>query len=191
MQKDNIEENILGVNSPLPGEENKEVTESKYFQWIKGDDTGRVVTIKDIDEQWINFNEGGRLAKDLKDEFIKSLEEDIAKEFIKTETPKITLTPPKNIQKITGDVSIPKKEISPIRVLFNKQKKNNKVKLLLEFPVNIPVKGVYELMSTSFDPTEVNEELHDFISDQLSEDEITDCLFDSIKSLIDSKYKAE
>ena len=95
------------------------------------------------------------------------------------------------VEKTTVDVSIPTKEISPIRVLFNKQKKNNKVKLILEFPVNIPVKGVYELMSTSFDKDEVNEQLQSFILDQLPEDEITDCLFDSIKSLIESKYKAE
>ena len=95
------------------------------------------------------------------------------------------------VEKTTVDVSIPKKEISPIRVLFNKQKKNNKVKLILEFPVNIPVKGVYELMSTSFDKDEVNEQLQSFILDQLPEDEITDCLFDSIKSLIESKYKGE
>ena len=81
--------------------------------------------------------------------------------------------------------------ISPIRILFNKQKKNNKVKLLLEFPVNIPTKAIYELMSTSFDSTEVNEQLYSFILDQLSEDEIKECLTDSIKSLIESKYKGE
>ena len=46
-------------------------------------------------------------------------------------------------------------------------------------------------MSTSFDKKEVDEQLHDFIVDQLDEDEITDYLFDSIKSLIESKYKAE
>ena len=80
---------------------------------------------------------------------------------------------------------------SPIRVLFNKQKKNNKVKLLLEFPVNIPTKGVYELMSTSFDKEEVNEQLQSFILDQLSEDEILDCLHNSVQSLIESKYKGE
>ena len=62
---------------------------------------------------------------------------------------------------------------------------------ILEFPINIPTKGVYELMSTSFDKKEVDEQLHDFIVDQLDEDEITDYLFDSIKSLIESKYKAE
>ena len=96
MQKDNIEETSV------------EAQESKYFQWIKGDDMGRVVTIKDIDDQWINFNEGGRLAKDLRNEFIKSLEEDIAKEFVKTETPKFTPTPPNIPQNITEDVNISK-----------------------------------------------------------------------------------
>ena len=178
MQKDNIE--------LIPEDE---VTESKYFQWIKGDDIGRVVTIKDIDDQWINFNEGGRLAKDLKDEFIKSLEEDIAKEFVKTENPKPVLGPPKVSE--NTNTSVLDNNPPPIRVLFNKQKKNNKVKLILEFPVNIPTKGVYELMSTSFDKKEVNEQLQSFILDQLSEDEILDCLHNSVQSLIESKYKGE
>ena len=46
-------------------------------------------------------------------------------------------------------------------------------------------------MSTSFDSEEVNEELQSFILDQLSKDEISDCLFNSIISLIQSKYKGE
>ena len=180
MQKDNIKE--------TPQEE---VPELKYYQWIKGEKSGDVVTIKNIDDKWINFNEGGRLSKDLQNEFLQQLDNDIAGEFVKPQTsgidPLNISAPNENLQ----EVVIPKKEISPIRVLFNKQKKNNKVKLLLEFPVNIPSKDLYKLMSTSFDKEEVNEELHDFISDQLSQDEITDCLFDSIKSLIESKYKGE
>ena len=47
----------------------EEVQETVYYQWIKGDNSGSVVTIKDVDDKWINFNEGGRLAKDLQDEF--------------------------------------------------------------------------------------------------------------------------
>ena len=81
--------------------------------------------------------------------------------------------------------------ISPIRILFDKQKKNSKIKLTLEFPINIPPKGMYELMSTSFDKDEVNEQLKSFILDQLSEDEILDCLHNSVQSLIESKYKGE
>ena len=160
----------------------EEVTTVTHYQWIKGDNSGGIVTIKDTDDQWINFNEGGKLAKDLKDEFLQVLDADIANEFIKPQP--IAIIPP-TIEKVKPPID------SPIRVLFNKQKKNNKVKLLLEFPINIPTKGVYELMSTSFDKEEVDEKLHDFIVDQLDGDEITDCLFNSIKSLIESKYKGE
>ena len=76
MQKDNIEE--------TPQEESQEL---KHWQWIKGDDTGNVVTIKNEDDKWINFNNGTRLAKDLKAEFIQPLEADIAGELLKTQTP--------------------------------------------------------------------------------------------------------
>ena len=132
----------------------------------------------------------------MRSEFIQELDADIAGEFINTPNSTVdplnqSATPVDPITK--SDPIIPALDTtpSPIRVLFDKQKKNNKVKLLLEFPVNIPTKGVYELMSTSFDKEEVNEQLQSFILDQLSEDEILDCLHNSVQSLIESKYKGE
>ena len=166
MQKNNTEETSAGV---------------KHWQWIKGDDSGLVVTIKEEGPKWITFENGSRLATELKSEFIQELDADIAGEFVNSQISNIdplnVSAPPQTVMETAEDVKIPTKQISPIRVLFNKQKKNNKVKLLLEFPINIPTKGVYELMSTSFDKKEVDEQLHDFIADQLDEDEITDCLF--------------
>ena len=50
---------------------------------------------------------------------------------------------------------------------------------------------MYEIMSTSFDIDEVNNELKDFILDQLSTTDISDCLNQSVESLIESKYKGE
>ena len=61
-----------------------EVIEKTYYQWIKGDDSGLVITIKEEDDQWIYFNEGGRLSKDLKSEYIQELDSDIAGEFVET-----------------------------------------------------------------------------------------------------------
>jgi hypothetical protein len=172
-----------------------EMSKPEYWQWIKGDLIGDVVTFKDTDDSYINFNEGGRIAIALRDEFLQSLDPDIAGEFIKpiltndplnssiksvqNGTPKTQIEPPPSVVK------------SPIRILFDKQKKNNKIKLILEFPVNIPQPEMYELMSTSFDIDEVNSELTDFILDQLSTTDITECLNQSIKSLIESKYKSE
>ena len=165
------------------------VEELQYWQWIKGENSGNVVTIKNTDDRWINFHQGGRLAIDLKDEFIQLLDGDLANEFIKTEKPKVF--PNTNIQKITGDIAIPTTESNPIRILLDKQKRNNKVKLLLEFPVNIPSKDIYELMKDSFGNNEVKKELESFVLDQLSEKEISDCLHNSVQSLIESKYKGE
>ena len=175
----------------------EEVKPLVHWQWIKGDDSGNVVTFKNEGPKWITFNGGGRIATELRDEFLQQLDPDIAGEFIKATPSNIdplnTGGASISTQEITGDIIIPTQNTtpSPIRVLFDKQKKNNKVKLLLEFPVNIPTKGVYEIMSTSFDKKEVNEQLQSFILDQLSKDEILDCLHNSVQSLIESKYKGE
>jgi len=167
-----------------------EVSKPEYWQWIKGDLIGEVVTIKDIDDSYINFNEGGRIAIGVKDEFLKSLDPDLAGEFVKT----TTINDPLGISKTNSPTKLPEpiaKIKSPIRVLFDKQKRNNKVKLILEFPVNIPPIGMYGLMNTSFDAGEVKDELKDFILDQLSKNNINDCLNQSVESLIESKYKGE
>ena len=177
-------------------EENiKDLTEdvaiTKHWQWIKGDLSGDIVTFKDEGPLWITFNEGGRIATDLRDEFLQQLDPDIAGEFVKPNT--IGIDPLNTSIKPTvnasSNVEIPAKQASPIRVLFNKQKKNDKVKLTLQFPVNIPPNGIFNLMSSSFDADEVRDELQSFILDQLSEDEILDCLHSSVQSLIESKYK--
>jgi|TARA_B100000780_G_C20836109_1_gene332273 hypothetical protein len=180
MQTENIEE--------TPKEEVKEL---KHWQWIKGENSGDVVTFNNEGPIWITFNEGGRIATDLRDEFLQQLDPDIAGEFVKSNTSVIdplnqSAVPVQPVQTV-----IVEKPISPIRVLFDKQKKNNKIKLTLQFPINIPSKGMYELMSSSFDSDEVKNELKDFIAEQLSKDEIIECLNNSIESLIESKYKEE
>ncbi len=69
----------------------EEVQELKYYQWIKGDQSGSVVSIKEEDPDWITFNEGGRLSTELRSEFIQELDADIAGEFINT--PNSTVDP--------------------------------------------------------------------------------------------------
>ncbi len=167
-----------------------EIIESKYWQWIKGDLIGDVVTFKDTDDQWINFNEGGRIAVGLRDEFLINLDVDIAGELAPNRPTGIDpLGISNKSNKVPPKITVATK--TPIRILFDKQKKNNKIKLILEFPVNIPQYDMHELMTTSFGEDEVNTELTDFILDQLSTTDITECLNQSIKSLIESKYKSE
>ena len=169
-----------------------EITKPIYWQWIKGEESGNIITFKDEGAEWITFNEGGRIATELRDEFLQQLDSDIAGEFVSSTND----TDPLNtrgaiIPSNTQPIEILEKVKSPIRILFDKQKKNNKIKLKLDFPVNIPKKQIYELISTSFDEDEVNKELHLFILDQLSSDDIAKSVEDSIKSLIEGILKSE
>ena len=162
-----------------------ESIEQERLQWIKGDKFGSVETIKGTEGEWTTFEGGGRIATNLLSEFLEPLNG----EPLDFNPPTPALTKEAEVYK---EKLPPKKETSsPIRTLFDKQKKNDKVKLNLTFPIEVPKKAIYEIISSSFDSEEVNDELESFIKNQISEDLILDSLFDSIKELIKSRYKID
>tara|TARA_R100001163_G_scaffold62133_1_gene52647 strand:- start:7 stop:516 length:510 start_codon:yes stop_codon:yes gene_type:complete len=167
----------MSKNKTKP-EVTKEVEEIVYWQWIKGEKSGRVVSIKDIDDKWINFNEGGRLAKDLKDEFLQVLDKDLTQDL----APKPVIPQP-------TQANIPTEKTSPIRLLLDKQKKLDKIPLGLSFKVNAPKQDIMLVLENSFDLNELNQEVEKFIEDQLDTKEIIKTLKDSIKILIQERYK--
>ena len=163
-----------------------ENTEEKKLQWIKGDKFGTVEIVKSVDGEWTLFNSGRRIATNLISEFL----EPVSNEPLDFSQPTPVLE--KNKHHINkGIVAQQKETTSPIRILFDKQKKNDKVKLNLTFPIEVPKKAIYEIISSSFDYEEVNSELESFIKNQISEDLILDSLFDSIKELIKTRYKID
>ena len=159
--------------------------EQEKLQWIKGEKFGTVETVKGIDNEWTLFVGGGRIATNLISEFLEPVH-GAPLDFNPT-VPALTQPPTAHKEKI-----LPQPEVaSPIRTLFDKQKKNDKVKLNLTFPIEVPKKAIYEIISSSFDADEVNNELESFIKNQVSEDLILDSLFDSIKELIKTRYKID
>lgn len=154
--------------------------EQKQLQWIKGDKMGAVEVVKGDEGEWTLFEGGGRIATSLISEFLQ----DIVGEPLDFSTPTIQSPIKQAAIKSTNS-------LSPIRTLFDKQKKNDKVKLNLTFPIEVPGKDIYEIISSSFDETEVSTELEKFIKDQISEDLILDSLFESIKQLISTRYKID
>jgi len=163
-----------------------ESIEEVKLQWIKGDKFGNVEIVKGVENEWTLFNSGGRIATNLIPEFLEPVYGE-ALDFNNASSPA-----PKDVTEVYKEKLPPQKATeSPIRTLFNKQKKNDKVKLNLAFPIELPKKDIYEIISSSFDSEEVNDELVSFISDQVSEDLILDSLLDSIKELIKTRYKID
>lgn len=162
-----------------------ENTEEVNLQWIKGDKFGSVETVESTEGEWTIFKNGGRIATNLLSEFL----EPIDGEPLDFDPPTPALTKAAEVYK---EKLPPQKAVeSPIRTLFDKQKRNDKVKLNLEFPIEVPKKAIYEIIGSSFDSEEVNNELESFIKNQISEDLILDSLIDSIKELIKTRYKID
>ena len=159
-----------------------ENTEEVNLQWIKGDKFGSVETVESTEGEWTIFKNGGRIATSLLSEFLEPIDGEPLD--FSPPTPALIKAAEVYKEKVTPQKAI----TSPIRTLFDKQKKNYKVKLNLSFPIDVPKKAIYEIISSSFDSEEVNDELEVFIKNQISEDLILDSLFDSIKELIKTRY---
>lgn len=161
--------------------------EQERFQWIKGDKIGTVETVKGIDGEWTTFESGRRINTGLIPEFLMVVNGEPL-DFSEPPPPKPAL---QKAAKTHKEKVVSQPTASPIRTLFDKQKKNDKIKLNLSFPIEVPKEGIYEIISSSFDADEVNTELESFIKDQISESLIKDSLIQSITELISSRYKID
>lgn len=162
-----------------------ENTEQEKLQWIKGEKIGTVEIVKGTEGEWTTFESGGRISTNLISEFFEPVNGDPLD--FNPPTPALQKAAETYKEKVTN----PLPQSSPIRTLFDKQKKNDKIKLSLSFPIEVPKKGIYEIISSSFDLDEVNDELESFIIDQISDSFVKDSLLQSIKELISSRYNID
>ena len=170
----------------------EEIKVAQRYQWIKSEKTGSVVEVEKEDGEWTCFTGGSRIHTSLITEFLLPLEGDALpltgdlQTIAQSDTlgHKVIDTPAVDItNKVKDDL------ISPIAILFNKQKKNVKHKLKIELPIEIPKPDIYTIISGSFDNEEVKDELEKFILGQLDKDKIQDLIHNSIDILIREHYK--
>lgn len=161
--------------------ENK-IEEPKNLQWIKGDKIGNVETVEKVDGEFTVFKGGGKIFTNVLEEFLQPIDDNLAGELIKTQTPQAT---------VQTSTPAPKSKVekSALRILLDKQKRLDKVPMGISFSINIPKKKIIEVLESTFDPEELHIELENFIEDQLDAEIILNTVKDSIKILIQEKYK--
>ena len=164
-------------------------TQEIILQWTKGDKIGNVEKISTQDSEWTVFQSGSRIATGLINEFMIPLEgEPLDLNPLEILEPTGSNRPgphPTGIQ-ISPE---PVKE-NPIKTLFGKQKKTDKVDLKLTFSISVPAKDIFDIISMTFDEDEVVAELDSFISAQINPEILKDTLRTSIKELIKTRYKS-
>ena len=151
------------------------------YQWIKGDDVGKVEEFKSLTnfngQDSISFSSGGRIASNLLDEFMVKVEKGFYEPaFEKSNT--------NNVQQrqITGKPEIhPIREIeTPIAGLLKKQKENW-VDVDLNLTINLPQKSLWDVIISSFDNAE--EEILDYVTKDLDIEVVRESLRKSIKDI--------
>jgi len=155
------------------------IEEPLKLQWIKGEKFGDVEIVDKEDGEFTLFQGGGKIFTNLIPEF---LTENIDAEMNVLEASSKTNNTKKD--PIKKEV-----ETSPLRILLDKQKKLDKVPMGISFSINIPKKKVIEVLESTFDPQELHEELEKFIEDQLDMETVVSTIKDSVKILIQEKYK--
>ena len=160
-----------------------ETVDSIKYQWIKGDKIGTVEILDKEDGEWSIFKSGGRINTSLIPEFMLLVD---GEELNFTPPTPAPVNAPKEYKKPAKSQS--KSAVSPIRTLLDKQKKLDKHNIQISIPIDLLSLDIYSLLSTSFDEEEVNQELQQFIEDQIQSDKIIGMVQESIQSLIKERY---
>jgi len=152
------------------------------YQWIKGDKIGTVEILDKQEGEWSVFKSGGRINTSLIQEFM--LEVDGEELDFDPPTPALANAADKYKKRAKSQP----KAASPIRTLLDKQKKLDKHNIQISIPIDLLSLDMYSLLSTSFDEEEVNQELQQFIEDQIQSDKVIGMVQESIQSLIKERY---
>lgn len=171
--------------------------ENRYYQWIKGDFTGRVETVKDhIDENGLNFvvfESGKRINESLLLEYLMEVPEYQAKvaEEAALESNEIDFPPPTpHLQHAAQQYSTKKEpSISPILQLLQTQKAEDEESLEISLNVKVPKKDFVKVLRASFGE-EVDKDLYEYITSQLDASFIAEALETETKKFISKHYES-
>jgi hypothetical protein len=166
--------------------------EQQKLQWIKGDKVGTVEEVLSQDHEWTKFKSGSRISTALINEFMLLVEG----EPLELNQTMSTLGMQTVNQQQTVITKAEKSEekvvdkANPIKLLFDKQKKTDDIQLNINFSINVPTTDIFNILSITFEETEVIEELTQFILKQIDNDLIKSRLDETVKELILTRYKS-
>lgn len=163
--------------------------ENKYYQWVKGDYTGRIETVESyLDENSLNFivfESGKRINADLLLEYLIEVPEHQAKiaeeSAIIDELP--TMAAPNPAIQPTKPISQ-----SPVMQLLLNQKNESRNSIEVSLEIKIPRKEMVDVLKGSFGD-EIEEDLYQYIHNQLDYSVIQETVQEKIKKFIQEYYE--
>ena len=165
------------------------------YQWIKGDDFGKVVTVAENqkDGKWLYFEDGTRINPSLVQEYLMQVENE--REVLKVTEPTTpaVAAPRDNVQVETTSTqsqvdAIPSKEPTVMGKMIMKMSKKNVVNVPLQINVNIPTPALYAMLSEGMEEEDLNEEIMEVALQQIEINNLTEYLKENISTFLSEYY---
>lgn len=189
--------NLLYKNKQIMS--NDTLEEIKQYQWVKGDNFGKVVEVDKEDDQFLYFTDGSQIFKNVVKEFLEEVKDgnlpfpggdEIAakiEESVETviEAPKATIQV--SSPKTTSNLS---KVDNPLKQLVSKLSKKNVESFSTTFGLNIPSKDIFSMLNETFedDSSELIDVITQSAIDQIEINKLQEFLKEEVTNYIKNYY---
>ena len=165
------------------------------YQWIKGDNFGKVVTVAEDqkDGKWLYFEDGSRIAPEFVHEYLMKVAND--REILKVAETEVPETGPVQDQTptIATNTSAPAESVSTpeptiMGKMIMKMSKKNVVNVPLQINLNIPTPEIYAMLSGGMEEEDLNEEIMEVALQQIEINNLTEYLKENISTFLSEYY---
>jgi len=168
------------------------------YQWIKGENFGKVVEVESSDSKFIHFTDGSKIFKKVSSEFLEKIIDgniplpgaEKAAKLINGEmsqqnqnisvTPDGPLESTQNIQE--------KAEPTIMGKMIMKMSKKNVVNVPIQINLNIPTPALYVMLSEGMEAEDLNEEIMEVALQQIEINNLADYLKENISLFLSEYY---
>lgn len=168
--------------------------ETVKYQWIKGDNFGKIVEVQSEDNDFIYFTDGNRIFKEVASEFLeKVIDGNIpfpgADQAAKVITGEIKpATNPIQNQATSNVEAQHTTEPTVMGKMIMKMSKKNVVNVPIQINLNIPTPALYTMLSEGMEAEDLNEEIMQVALQQIEIDNLTEYLKENVSLFLSQYY---
>ena len=185
-----LQKNTNKMKEHVMAEERQRV----MYQWIKGDDFGKVVTVAEDqqDSKWLYFEDGSRINPDLVQEFLMPVENENQVLQVSNDTPTAQTNIVQNevpiVEANTTTTEVATPEPTVMGKMIMKMSKKNVVNVPIQINVNIPTPALYAMLSEGMEEEDLNEEIMAVALQQIEINNLAEYLKENISTFLSEYY---
>lgn len=164
----------------------------KQYQWLKGDNFGKTVTVESVDAQFTNFTDGSRIFNEVINEFLQEVingrlplpgADRIAKKLAGEE---IINLPTESIPSKAN--SFIESEVTVVGKMIQKMSKKNVVTVPLQINLNIPTPALYAMLGEGMEEQDLNDEIMAVAMKQIEIDRLQEYIKENVTQFLQEYY---